>query len=85
MELYLHYNELPERLSQSDVVEALNRAMDSGGEVVGGTEHRIDMELEAERMNPKLAQGAVLACVRTLGFGRGTQLELGGMMIDIYG
>ncbi len=85
MELYLHYTALPERSTQADVVEALEAAMDGAGAVTGGTEHRIDMELEEERVNPKLTQGAVLTCVRTLGFGPGTRLELGGLEIDIHG
>lgn len=83
MDLYLHYTALPPQLTQADVVEALERAMDGAGAVTGGTDCRIDMDLEEERVNPKLTQGAVLTCVRTLGFGEGTRLELGGLEIDV--
>ena len=83
MDLFLHYISLPGALTQGDVIEALERAMDGAGAVTGGTETRIDMDLDDERVNPKLTQGAVLTCVRALGFGRGTRLELGGLEVDV--
>ena len=42
------------------------------------------MELEDEKMNPKLAQGAVKAYVQRAGFPKDTLIELGGMKINAY-
>ena len=89
MELYVHYTALPEGMALEDVVEGLNEVMDDGGVVCGGVSHeqgggRIDMELEDEKMNPKLAQGAVKSYVQRVNFPRDTVIELGGMKINAY-
>lgn len=88
MELYVHYTALPEGLTLADVVEGLNEVMDEGGVVCGGLSEeqggRIDMELEDEKMNPKVAQGAVKTYVQRVGFPKDTVIELGGMKINAY-
>ncbi len=84
MELFVHYTALPEGMALEDVVEGLNQVMDDGGVVCGGLNGRIDMELEDEKMNPKLAQGAVKAYVQRVNFPRDTVIELGGMKINAY-
>lgn len=88
MELYVHYTALPEGMALEDVVEGLNEVMDDGGVVCGGLTNgqsgRIDMELEDEKMNPKLAQGAVKSYVQRMNFPRDTVIELGGMKINAY-
>ena len=88
MELYVHYTALPEGMTLADVVEGLNEVMDEGGVVCGGLEQeqsgRIDMELEDEKMNPKVAQGAVKTYVQRVGFPKDTVIELGGMKINAY-
>ena len=88
MELFVHYTALPEGMALEDVVEGLNCVMDDGGVVCGGLSEgqggRIDMELEDEKMNPKLAQGAVKAYVQRVNFPRDTVIELGGMKINAY-
>ena len=84
MELFVHYTALPKDMELADVVEGLNEVMDDGGYVCGGPEGRIDMELEDEKMNPKLAQGAVKAYLMRVGFPRDTVIELGGMKINAY-
>lgn len=88
MELYVHYTALPEGLTLADVVEGLNEVMDEGGVVCGGLSKeqggRIDMELEDEKMNPKVAQGAVKTYVQRVGFPKDTVIELGGMKINAY-
>ena len=84
MDLYVHYTALPEGMDLADVVEGLNEVMDDGGWVCGGRVGRIDMELEDEKMNPKVAQGAVKAYLMRTGFPRDTIIELGGMKINAY-
>jgi len=88
MDLYVHYTALPEGLELSDVVAGLNEIMDDGGVVCGGLSYeqggRIDMELEDEKMNPKVAQGAVKTYVQRVGFPKDTVIELGGMKINAY-
>lgn len=84
LELFVHYTALPEGMELEDVVAGLNEALDDGGCVCGGPDGRIDMELEDEKMNPKLAQGAVKAYVQRAGFPKDTLIELGGMKINAY-
>lgn len=84
MDLYVHYTALPAGMSLADVVEGLNEVMDDGGWVCGGPEGRIDMELEDEKMNPKLAQSAVKSYLMRTGFPQDTIIELGGMKINAY-
>ena len=84
MDLYVHYTALPEGMTLADVVEGLNEIMDDGGYVSGGLDGRIDMELEDEKMNPKVAQGAVKTYVQRAGFPKDTVIELGGMKINAY-
>lgn len=88
MDMFIHYTALPEGMTLGEVVEGLNQVMDDGGEVnnvvttaAGG---RIDMELEEETHNPKLAQGAVKSFVMRVGFPQDTIIELGGMKINAY-
>ena len=84
MDLYVHYTALPEGMTLADVVEGLNEVMDDGGCVCGGLDGRIDMELEDEKMNPKIAQGAVKNYVQRVAFPKDTVIELGGMKINAY-
>ena len=88
MDLYVHYTALPAGMALEDVVEGLNEMMEDGGVVCGGLSDdrggRIDMELEEEKMNPKVAQGAVKTYVQRVGFPRDTLIELGGMTINAY-
>ena len=88
MDLFIHYNALPDGLSLEDVVDGLNEVMEDGGVVCGGltgnSGGRIDMELEEEKMNPKLAQSSVKAYVQRMCFPRDTTIELGGMVINAY-
>jgi len=88
MDMFIHYTALPQGLALEDAVEGLNRAMEDGGRVNGGHRlekgGRIDLELEEENVNPKLAQGAVKAYLQKAGFPSDTVLELGGMTIGLY-
>ena len=88
MDLFIHYNALPEGLELEDVVDGLNQVMEDGGVVCGGLSlgqgGRIDMDLEEEKMNPKLAQSAVKAYVQRVKFPADTTIELGGMVINAY-
>ena len=84
MDLYIHYQELPQGKELSDVVGELNEVLDEHGAVCGGTEGRIDLDLEDERVNPKYAQVAVKAYLQRAGFPRETAVEFGGMEIGIY-
>ena len=84
LELFVHYTALPEGMELEDAVAGLNEALDDGGYVSGGPDGRIDMELEDEKMNPKLAQGAVKAYLMRTGFPKDTVIELGGMKINAY-
>ena len=84
MELYIHYTTLPEGKKLEDVVEELNEVLEDGGVVCGGTENRIDLDLEDEKDNPKFAQMAVKAYLQRASFAEDTKVEIGGMEIGIY-
>lgn len=88
MEMFIHYQTLPEGKKLEDVVEELNEVLEDHGEVVGGVDKevggRIDLELEDETQNPKFAQMAVKAYLQRAEFARDTKVELGCMEIGIY-
>lgn len=84
MEMYIHYNALPEGKDLRDVVGELSEVLEDVGSVCGGEAGRIDLELEDERANPKHAQVAVKAYLQRAGFPRDTAVEIGGMEIGIY-
>ena len=88
MDLFIHYQALPQGKKLEDVVEELNEVMDDHGAVCGGRETdrggRLDLELEDETINPKYAQMAVKAYLQRAEFGRDTKVEFGGMEIGIY-
>ena len=82
MELYIHYQQLPQGKELADVVGELNEVLEDNGS--GGRQGRIDLDLEDERVNPKYAQIAVKAYLQRAGFSRETAIEIGGMEIGIY-
>ena len=84
MELYIHYQQLPQGKELADVVGELNEVLVDNGSVGGGRQGRIDLDLEDERVNPKYAQIAVKAYLQRAGFSRETAIEIGGMEIGIY-
>lgn len=84
MELYIHYNDLPNGMTLEDVVGELNEVLDDTGVVCGGEDNRLDLDLEDERVNPKHAQMAVKAYLQRAGFSKETAVEIGGMEIGIY-
>ena len=84
MEMYIHYNSLPEGKTLTDVVGELNEVLDDVGAVCGGEAGRIDLDLEDERANPKHAQVAVKAYLQRAEFPRDTAVEIGGMEIGVY-
>jgi hypothetical protein len=84
MDLYIHYNSLPNGKELADVVEELNAVLDDHGVVCGGEDNRLDLDLEDENVNPKYAQIAVKAYLQRENFPRDTKVEIGGMEIGIY-
>ena len=84
MELYIHYQQLPQDKELADVVGELNEVLEDNGSVCGGRQGRIDLDLEDERVNPKYAQMAVKAYLQRAQFPRDTRVELGGMEIGVY-
>ena len=84
MEMYIHYNSLPEGKTLTDVVRELNEVLEDVGSVCGGEAGRIDLDLEDERANPKHAQVAVKAYLQRVEFPRDTAVEIGGMEIGVY-
>lgn len=84
MDLFIHYTTLPEGMTHDDLVEGLNQVLEDGGFVNGGQTGRIDVELEEEKHNPKLAQGAVKSYLQRVGMPRDTLIELGCMRIELY-
>ena len=84
MELYIHYQPLPQDMELADVVGELNEVLEDNVSVCGGRQGRIDLDLEDERVNPKYAQIAVKAYLQRAGFSKETAIEIGGMEIGIY-
>jgi hypothetical protein len=84
MDLYIHYNSLPNGKELADVVEELNAVLDDHGVVCGGEDNRLDLDLEDENVNPKYAQIAVKAYLQREKFAPDTKVEIGGMEIGIY-
>ena len=84
MELFIHYQTLPEGKVLEDVVEELNEVLEDHGVVCGGEENRLDLDLDDENINPKYAQLAVKNYLQQTGFAKDTVLEIGGMEIGIY-
>lgn len=84
MDVYIHYNSLPEGKVLADVVGELNEVLEDHGAVCGGEDGRLDLELEDEKINPKFAQMAVKAYLQQAGFSSDTRIEIGGMEIGIH-
>ena len=84
MEMYIHYNSLPEGKTLTDVVGELNEVLEDVGSVCGGEAGRIDLDLEDERANPKHAQVAVKANLPRVEFPRHTAVEIGGLDMGVY-
>ena len=84
MDLFIHYNSLPQGKELADVVGELNDVLEDTGAVCGGEAGRIDLDLEDERVNPKHAQVAVKAYLQRAGFAPDTKIEIGGMEIGVY-
>ena len=88
MDFYIHYTALPQGKELPDVVGELSEVLEEHGVVCGGQDdrdaHRLDLELEDEKINPKFAQIAVKAYLQRAGFAQDTKIEIGGMEIGIY-
>ena len=88
MDLYIHYQSLPQGKTLADIVGELSEVLEDHGTVCGGLgdEHggRLDLDLEDERVNPKYAQIAVKAYLQRENFPRDTRVEIGCMEIGIY-
>ena len=88
MDLYIHYQSLPQGKTLADIVGELSEVLEDHGTVCGGLgdEHggRLDLDLEDERVNPKDAQIAVKAYLQRAGFAKDTLVEIGGMEIGLY-
>lgn len=88
MDLFIHYTELPEGKTLSDIVGELNEVLEDNGAVCGGVDgeeySRLDLDLEDETINPKYAQMAVKSYLQNAHFAKTTKVEFGGMEIGIY-
>ena len=84
MDVFIHYNALPEDKTLEDVVGDLNELLDDHGSVCGGEDNRLDLDLDDENINPKYAQQAVKNYLQQAGFPMDTTLEIGGMEIGVY-
>lgn len=88
MDLFIHYTALPQGKALADVVGELSEVLEDHGTVCGGEDtpagHRLDLELEDEKINPKFAQMAVKAYLQRVEFAHDTKIEIGGMEIGIY-
>ena len=88
MDLYIHYQSLPQGKTLADIVGELSEVLEDHGAVCGGESGpaggRLDLDLEDERINPKYAQIAVKNYLQRAGFAKETAIEIGGMEIGIY-
>ena len=84
MDVFIHYNALPEDKTLEDVVGDLNELLDDHGSICGGEDNRLDLDLDDENINPKYAQLAVKNYLQQAGFPMDTTLEIGGMEIGVY-
>ena len=88
MDLYIHYQSLPQGKTLADIVGELSEVLEDHGAVCGGLGDenggRLDLDLEDEKVNPKFAQIAVKAYLQRAGFAPDTRVEIGGMEIGIY-
>ena len=88
MDLFIHYTALPQGRELPDVIGELSEVLEEHGAVCGGQDadgtHRLDLDLEDEKINPKFAQIAVKAYLQRAGFAKDTKIEIGGMEIGIY-
>lgn len=90
MDVYIHFQSLPQGKSLEEVESSLFDVMDGKGIVNGGsfdgTSGRIELELQDEddNVNPKYAQLSVKACLQQMQFPKDTLIEFGGMEIPLY-
>ena len=88
MDLYIHYQSLPQGKTLADIVGELSEVLEDHGAVCGGLGDenggRLDLDLEDEKVNPKYAQIAVKSYLQRAGFAGDTLVEIGGMEIGIY-
>ena len=84
MDVYIHYQAIPQNMTLPDVLGGLGEVLDEHGFVSGGQPGRLDLSLEDEKINPKYAQMAVKAYLQQAGFAEDTTIEIGGMEIGLY-
>jgi len=90
MDVYIHFQSLPEGKSLEEIESGLSDAMDGKGVVNGGsfdgTGGHIELELQDgdDNVNPKYAQLSVKAYLQQAQFPKDTVIEFGGMEIPLY-
>ena len=84
MELYIHYQQLPQGKELADVVGELNEVLEDNGSVCGGRQGRIDLDLEDEKVNPKYGILTVKGYLQKARFAPDTTIELAGTPVGIY-
>ena len=85
MDLYIHYEALPEGKTLEDVVGELNEVLDDHGSVCGGEMgRRLDLDLEDEKVNPKYGILTVKGYLQKAKFAPDTTIELAGVPVGIY-
>lgn len=84
MELIIHFNTLPERLTLDMVKDDLAGLLEDDGWLTGSGPNYLELELEDEKVNHKYGILTVKGYLQKAEFAPDTTIELAGTPVGIY-